>query len=161
LPSLHLELPKKREKKSHKMNASLRFFLALLVPLLLVPSWVAAQDTNSTCFRIDGTAKPAAEGWLPCNPGAAASPCCDKNDFCLSNGLCLNAVGNNFIALQGCTSDSWEAPCNKVCNGSNAGMFRVLSCLTHTHTRASQKLYILAFGLTLGPWKKQIAVAYP
>ncbi|KAJ4159482.1 uncharacterized protein LMH87_008382 [Akanthomyces muscarius] len=76
--------------------------------LLLISTRAAA-----TCYSYEGKELSA----YPCNATAKISPCCGSDDLCLSNGLCLNAGGNNAFAQQGCTDRDWGAPCHKYCTG--------------------------------------------
>lgn len=47
----------------------------------------------------------------PCNASATQSWCCHQNDFCLSNGHCLQAsqVYANRIARGSCTDRTWNS----------------------------------------------------
>lgn len=77
--------------------------------LLLISTRAAAK-----CYSYEGNEI----GAYPCNTTAEISPCCGSNDFCLSNGLCLNAGGNNAFTQQGCTDKAWGDPCRKYCAGN-------------------------------------------
>jgi hypothetical protein len=87
--------------------------LALAVGALV--SLVAAADT---CYLPSGDKAPT--GILPCSStsSGAATHCCGGSDYCLSNGLCLNAGGSNEITQQGCTDKDWGKGCNKYCPNS-------------------------------------------
>ncbi|KAK8128668.1 hypothetical protein PG984_009776 [Apiospora sp. TS-2023a] len=75
-------------------------------------SFVSAADTD-TCYNHDGT---RASGLFPCYPGAKGSSCCASGDFCMSNGLCLDADGDQFMTIQGCTDPDPTACSNgKIC----------------------------------------------
>ncbi|GAB1318086.1 hypothetical protein MFIFM68171_08296 [Madurella fahalii] len=41
--------------------------------------------------------------------------CCNKGDYCLSNGLCLSPDYNNLMMQQGCTDENWGGGCQKFC----------------------------------------------
>ncbi|KAK4237016.1 hypothetical protein C8A03DRAFT_35055 [Achaetomium macrosporum] len=61
---------------------------------------------------------------LPCfSPGttdtSATTWCCNRNDYCLSNGLCLSPGYNNLMTQQGCTDKAWGGPCNKICSAND------------------------------------------
>ncbi|KAK8033540.1 hypothetical protein PG991_002938 [Apiospora marii] len=75
----------------------------------------AAADSKS-CFKRDGTLQQE-KTWLPCSPEARVSHCCREGDFCMSNGLCLNAIGNQYFSAQGCTNSKFEG-CNEICNAT-------------------------------------------
>ncbi|KAH8898230.1 hypothetical protein GQ53DRAFT_625138, partial [Thozetella sp. PMI_491] len=80
--------------------------------------WIHCGNAIATCYNVAGK---ASDRLYPCDSSGGIVPCCSANDFCLSNGLCLDGGGNNAFTQQGCTSDSWEAPCRKYCSG-NAGL---------------------------------------
>lgn len=85
-----------------------------ITTLLLLASAAQAADM-AKCYRMSGEEDPE---MLPCDPTAKVSYCCRKNDFCLSNGLCMGGGdgGNNGFAQQGCTAQKWdELPCQKLC----------------------------------------------
>ncbi|KAF2173560.1 hypothetical protein M409DRAFT_48521 [Zasmidium cellare ATCC 36951] len=74
--------------------------------------------TNSTkvCYTPNGAVW---EGATPCNQTADESHCCGVNDFCLSNGHCLQAEGAyaNRIGRGTCTDSSWRSEaCPYECN---------------------------------------------
>ncbi|KAJ6784698.1 hypothetical protein PWT90_00441 [Aphanocladium album] len=83
-----------------------------------------AAGAAATCYSYEGKALPMS----PCDGSGSISPCCGDNDFCLSNGLCLNAGGNNAYSQQGCTDKDWKPPCKKHCPG-NVGKFGMKFCL--------------------------------
>ena len=97
---------------SKRAHAALRA-TALAVPLLL-----ARLANASTCYRADGNpfvlVSPLSP-WVPCNASAEVSTCCSAGDYCLGNGLCLDAGQNNLYTIQGCTSPNWGAPCHRYC----------------------------------------------
>ncbi|KAK3375558.1 hypothetical protein B0T24DRAFT_616476 [Lasiosphaeria ovina] len=95
------------------------FCYAKHLPLGLIGIWIGLANCAATCYDYAGQVQP---NIYPCNldPGLP-SPCCGSNDFCLSNGLCLDGGGNNGLTQQGCTSQAWMSPCVKHCPESNAG----------------------------------------
>lgn len=91
------------------------FRISTLVASLLLADF-AAGAAAATCYRLDGTPfakiRPDDGDWVPCDPSAAgASSCCSVKDYCLGNGLCLDAGANNYFSIQGCTNAGWGAPC--------------------------------------------------
>ncbi|KAK8042877.1 hypothetical protein PG994_013360 [Apiospora phragmitis] len=94
------------------MSISLLLLWISSLVLTSLPSLVSAGGSK-TCFKRDGTLQQD-KNWLPCDPGAKASPCCDAGDFCMSNGLCLDAVGNQWFSAQGTTDSAGSA---KYCCG--------------------------------------------
>ncbi|KAK3329218.1 hypothetical protein B0H66DRAFT_596815 [Apodospora peruviana] len=85
--------------------------------LLLVLLAAAADLVAGTCYRIDGLPYSKIRtddgDWIPCDNSATVSSCCSAKDYCLGNGLCLDAGANNYFSIQGCTDPSWPAPCVK------------------------------------------------
>jgi len=79
------------------------------VPLLLVPSLPLAY---AACYDAFGTLQ---TGHQPCKPNDPVSWCCSEADYCLSNGLCLDAGANNVMTQQSCSSEDWPQPCLKYC----------------------------------------------
>jgi hypothetical protein len=92
--------------------------LALLVVLLLPWLPAAAAKGSRECYSPDGTAR----DWLyACYPDRATSHCCADGDFCLDNGACLDAQGDNDFTLQGCTDNEWGKGCGNYCEGESGG----------------------------------------
>jgi len=94
-------------------------FTSVLSSSNLVPLVTAdhlKSNTMRECYDIWGNVNLAQ---TPCltDDMEADSPtwCCDKADYCLSNGLCLDPQVNNFMTQQGCTDQQWGSPCNKYC----------------------------------------------
>ncbi|KAK8080810.1 hypothetical protein PG997_008628 [Apiospora hydei] len=95
----------------------IRWLLPLCSSLLLLitlPLLVSAADDSKICYNRDGNFGPDGNNWKPCDPGADSSPCCGAKDYCMDNGLCLNADGNQFLTVQGCTSAKWDK-CADIC----------------------------------------------
>lgn len=87
------------------------------VTMILFMLWLLLLSTTraaATCYSYEGKEL----DMYPCDATAKISPCCGSNDYCLSNGLCLNAGGNNAYTQQGCTDKGWGFPCQKYCPGS-------------------------------------------
>ncbi|KAI1331197.1 hypothetical protein F5Y16DRAFT_295298 [Xylariaceae sp. FL0255] len=83
------------------------------LPLAAVLLLLTRQSHATACYHTNGTIMP--EGYFACNTTAEVSICCGGGDFCLSNGLCMDAGGDNLFTIQGCTSQSWDKPCEKFC----------------------------------------------
>jgi hypothetical protein len=43
--------------------------------------------------------------------------CCLAADYCLSNALCCNGFGNNFLTSKGCTDPNRGSSCGNICKG--------------------------------------------
>lgn len=67
------------------------------------------------CYRLDGSPfakiRPDDGDWVPCDPAASVSTCCSVKDYCMGNGLCLDAGANNYFSIQGCTDQAWGQNC--------------------------------------------------
>ncbi|KAK4497907.1 hypothetical protein PRZ48_010562 [Zasmidium cellare] len=75
-----------------------------------------SSNTTRPCYTPNGSVW---EGATPCNQTADESHCCGMNDFCLSNGHCLQAEGSyaNRIGRGTCTDSSWRSEaCPYECN---------------------------------------------
>ncbi|OIW32020.1 hypothetical protein CONLIGDRAFT_629717 [Coniochaeta ligniaria NRRL 30616] len=94
---------------------------SLLTATLLLTDIATAA---ATCYRLDGTPfakiRPDDGDWVPCDASASTSSCCSVKDYCLGNGLCLDAGANNYFSVQGCTDASWGSPCvtNAACKSN-------------------------------------------
>ncbi|ODM23380.1 hypothetical protein SI65_00969 [Aspergillus cristatus] len=85
------------------MKKSPLFRRLLLITLLI--STVSAQ----TCYFVNGN---VANEDVPCNTTAPISTCCNKNDICLSNGLCYLQGSNGPSFSRGsCTNKDWLGVC--------------------------------------------------
>ena len=105
-----------------RLKVSLPMNLATWILPLLVPLPWSAVGVDATCYNYEGKEMP---NIYACDATAKVSPCCGSNDFCLSNGLCLDAGGNNGFTQQGCTSKNWDFPCQQYCpnRAGKAGTF--------------------------------------
>ncbi|KAK0624880.1 hypothetical protein B0T17DRAFT_255182 [Bombardia bombarda] len=107
---------------------NLRIGWAQTVSFTLILSLFAADLVSGTCYKLDGAPysriRPDDGDWVPCDNTARVSSCCSSKDYCMGNGMCLDAGANNYFSLQGCTDPSWPAPCvtNPKCE-SNIRMF--------------------------------------
>ncbi|KAI0147729.1 hypothetical protein GGR57DRAFT_475712 [Xylariaceae sp. FL1272] len=97
------------------------------------------SSANATCFNVRGdpwsfVSSEPVEEWLPCNSTAEVTNCCGPRDYCMGNGLCMDAVVDNFISQQGCTSEDWEEPCHNWCKDTQptlAGLVFLWKCDEH------------------------------
>ncbi|KXJ89016.1 hypothetical protein Micbo1qcDRAFT_165789 [Microdochium bolleyi] len=93
-----------------------------LFPSLLILA-LAAGSQAVTCFNSKGqpwsfNKDLPVEAWQPCNSTASVTSCCSPRDYCMTNGLCMDAVIDNMMSQQGCTSNAWDAkPCRNYCAG--------------------------------------------
>ena len=83
-----------------------------------------------TCYYPD---KSVAAKDSPCHSpsvGDGASACCNSNDICLNNGLCLAQGGGEVISRGSCTDKDWESlECPQYCSdGKIPFQHRKLSC---------------------------------
>ena len=67
---------------------------------------------TATCYNFRGEKW---SGGVPCFPDQPVSHCCSQSDYCLSNGLCLDAGADNSYTTQGCTIQQWSSPCITNC----------------------------------------------
>ncbi|KAB8256184.1 hypothetical protein BDV32DRAFT_129399 [Aspergillus pseudonomiae] len=81
-----------------------------LLPLLALITASVAVDSDATCYFVNGN---IATADVPCNTSAEITTCCNKNDICLSNGLCyLQSSGNHPVMSRGsCTDQNWGGAC--------------------------------------------------
>lgn len=97
----------------------------MYLPLVLALSfWTVAQAQE--CYTSKGfpwtyNNDEPVEGWVPCNRTAAVTNCCSPRDFCMTNGLCMDAVIDNMMSQQGCTSSKWDGrPCRNYCGDTDS-----------------------------------------
>jgi hypothetical protein len=84
----------------------------------LVTSYLLAQIRAQSCYNWEGEEL----GWYSaCDPDADVSLCCGSSDYCMTNGLCMNAGGNQMIAQQGCTDPGYgdNSTCGLYCTGQS------------------------------------------
>ncbi|KAF7626508.1 hypothetical protein F9C07_1925775 [Aspergillus flavus] len=80
--------------------------LILLVPLL---SSTASAADNRTCYMVDE--KTVAIDDVPCST-KETTHCCNKNDICMSNGLCwVQSTGDMVLSRGSCTDINWGGDC--------------------------------------------------
>ncbi|KAF2790677.1 hypothetical protein K505DRAFT_76750 [Melanomma pulvis-pyrius CBS 109.77] len=96
-----------------------RISLLSLCAALLVFVDLRLVLAADTCYNKDGVQVNS----LPCDPTAAAGPCCSLGWICLSNGLCSpgpNVTNNGFVDYyrpDGCTDPTWNTEaCFSGCN---------------------------------------------
>ncbi|KAK3693390.1 hypothetical protein B0T22DRAFT_505108 [Podospora appendiculata] len=98
--------------RSLSINHNKRAVFLLAVTALLL---CLADVVAGTCYKLDGTPYSKIRtddgDWVPCDNTARISSCCSSKDYCLGNGLCLDAGANNYFSIQGCTDPSWPEPC--------------------------------------------------
>jgi hypothetical protein len=118
----------------------------------LLPLIVEAQTTcyNSLVYPWVYTDKEPVAAWLPCNTSSAISNCCSPDDYCMSNGLCMDAVIDNVISQQGCTDKTWAGSCQNYCSGTAAAHPRGPRpvSLRHPHWLRPDPLHPLHLNLT-------------
>ncbi|KAK4194923.1 hypothetical protein QBC40DRAFT_317802 [Triangularia verruculosa] len=94
--------------------------LASTLFLLLFSSCIGGVEAQEpTCYDTWGNKD---SNQMPCyGPGSTSDTktithCCNKNDYCLSNGLCMSPQANNLMTQQGCTDKDWNgSSCNRFC----------------------------------------------
>ncbi|KAK3693174.1 hypothetical protein B0T22DRAFT_449104 [Podospora appendiculata] len=104
--------------------------LAMILLCITLPFLATTLDAEHSqqCY---GPHKETGETWgLPCDLDQAVSVCCDADDFCLSNGLCLT-VGSSHISgsfrYHGCTDPDWPWPCRRYCDDASSNT-KLVSC---------------------------------
>lgn len=77
--------------------------------ILLLVTFILVAQAQQTCYSINGNPDTTMS---PCNASATNSGCCYANEYCLTNGLCINQalVGGNRLSRVGCTDKTWEDP---------------------------------------------------
>ena len=89
--------------------------------ILAAVSLILVVRAQQTCYSINGNPDTKMS---PCNASAANSGCCYANEYCLTNGLCINQalVGGNRLSRVGCTDKTWEDPaCFQECKTGTFG----------------------------------------
>ncbi|KAB8274959.1 hypothetical protein BDV30DRAFT_225574 [Aspergillus minisclerotigenes] len=81
------------------------------LPFLALVTTSVAVKSDATCYFVNGN---IATADVPCNTSAEITTCCNKNDICLSNGLCyLQSQGNHPVMSRGsCTDQNWGGACS-------------------------------------------------
>ncbi|KAE8422239.1 hypothetical protein BDV36DRAFT_311357 [Aspergillus pseudocaelatus] len=102
-----------------------------LLPLLTLVTTSVAVKSDATCYFVNGN---IATADVPCNTSAEITTCCNKNDICLSNGLCyLQSQGNHPVMSRGsCTDQNWGGACKgaEPCARWNQGTgYRVVNAI--------------------------------
>ncbi|GAW20279.1 hypothetical protein ANO14919_097800 [Xylariales sp. No.14919] len=77
-----------------------------------IPVSVLLRLVESTCYTQNGT---ETEDLISCNATAKISACCQRWDFCLSNGMCRERLALSYM-LGGCTDPEFNGPCVSQCD---------------------------------------------
>ncbi|KAH9908487.1 hypothetical protein F4778DRAFT_776782 [Xylariomycetidae sp. FL2044] len=134
--------------------------------MFLFGHWLLSSTiVSATCFNSKGDAwafveEDPIEAWVPCNTSSSITNCCGPRDYCMDNGLCLDAVVDNMISQQGCTDRNWSPPCANYCSGqqsSTAGLlflwrcdFQTHCCGNNSHTTCCEDAGVKMFTLDVG-----------
>ncbi|KAJ5805030.1 hypothetical protein N7474_010917 [Penicillium riverlandense] len=78
------------------------------------------SDTR-TCYFPNGLPAP---GTVPCTSDEV-SWCCSTDNFCLSNGYCMDVAQPYVLSRGACTSDSWATGCPSYCQEQE---FETMGC---------------------------------
>ena len=81
-------------------------YIAVTACFLFSP-WSIVSASSDICYFPDGSPI-ASTTYTPCFPTANNTHCCDENDTCLSNGLCLVKWDTSFNT-GGCTDSTWNS----------------------------------------------------
>lgn len=97
----------------------------MAVASFLIFSLLYTTVHSTRCYSSKGdpfvyTDEEPIEAWMPCDLTAEVSNCCSPRDYCMSNGLCLDAVQDNMMSQQGCTDSDWAEPCLNYCGDTEA-----------------------------------------
>ncbi len=114
-------------QQSERGMTTTKSALAIIVAPVVSAAAVACYNTFGNMLG---------DGFLPCNASLSVTHCCGGTDYCLSNGLCLDAGGNNVMTQQGCTNALWPSPCHKYCSKHGSA---ILSRLLITCTLADRR----------------------
>ncbi|KAI0440087.1 hypothetical protein F4803DRAFT_528916 [Xylaria telfairii] len=90
------------------MGLSTPLIFLLRFALFIIPS------LGRSCYNLEGQLigdDARISPRQPCDAYASTTPCCSRDDFCLSNGLCLDNGGDGRLTIQGCTNPDWAPPC--------------------------------------------------
>ena len=83
--------------------------------------FVLMYQITCACFFPDGTLA----NHIPCSSNDRLSACCDSDDYCLSNGLCLTSTFN--LNRGSCTDSTWKAPeCTTLCVSGQYSQIHIL-----------------------------------
>ncbi|KAE8401752.1 hypothetical protein BDV37DRAFT_169354 [Aspergillus pseudonomiae] len=107
-----------QRKFSYRITIYIQYIQGIQEPdqmnllILLLFSILPTHAQNATCYFLDGS---VAASDVPCTSDATTN-CCNKNDICMSNGLCY-LQGSHGMALSrgSCTDKSWGARCFAPC----------------------------------------------
>jgi hypothetical protein len=87
----------------------------MMVPFMVLKTiFIPIVYAAATCYYTDGSAENS-DDQLACDPTTAVSACCGQTDYCLSNGLCLDAGANNLLVVQGYIDLKWGSLCHAYC----------------------------------------------
>ena len=102
--------------KSHSRITRVSIAYVAMSELFLFILLLSLHAAAQTCYWPDGS---VATGSSVCNPSSAYSSCCGNIDYCLTNGLCFDAYGDNAISRQSCSDQSWVSKsCPQYCQSS-------------------------------------------
>ncbi|KAL4935330.1 hypothetical protein BDV06DRAFT_131027 [Aspergillus oleicola] len=94
------------------------FTLATFIPLALAVGLTSSTNstTSSICYNLDGSEAPDD---VPCGAGDVVN-CCNVDDLCMSNGLCMQqGERGGGLARGSCTDNNWGSRCYAPCSGYN------------------------------------------
>ncbi|KAK4176754.1 hypothetical protein QBC36DRAFT_238196 [Triangularia setosa] len=101
------------------MSSYKPILLASTLALLVSRGIDGVRAQEPTCYDTWGNKD---SNQVPCygpglTPGTnTITHCCNKNDYCLSNGLCMSPRVNNLMTQQGCTDKDWNgSSCKRLC----------------------------------------------
>lgn len=91
--------------------------------ILVVVVLLFAKALCQQCWYPDGMTQSQDK---PCNASAAASSCCNEDDMCLDNGLCLHF---GIISRGSCTDKTWTSDsCPRYCTDQPSGGVTLMPC---------------------------------
>ncbi|KAE8410367.1 hypothetical protein BDV36DRAFT_307393 [Aspergillus pseudocaelatus] len=91
------------------MRSSVILAVSRLILLVLLLSSITSAADNRTCYMVDE--KTVAVDDVPCTT-KETTHCCNKNDICMSNGLCwVQSTGDMVLSRGSCTDKSWGGDC--------------------------------------------------